>query len=117
MTPDEASLILAVASAFDYRMTPPSVDDARIRARAWAEVLDVDLSSQDARYLVMRHYAENDESMTPARLNRAWRLLRKKRMDEANQERSRLREIEADLNSSPMPEEVRELLRQLGQGK
>jgi hypothetical protein len=117
MTPDEASLLLAVASAFDYRMTPPSVDDARIRARAWSEVLDDDLDFQDARQLVMRHYAENDESMTPARLNRSWRLLRKKRKDEATQERNRLREIEADLVASPMPDEVRDLLRQLGMEK
>jgi hypothetical protein len=55
--------------------------------------------------------------MTPARLNRSWRLLRKKRKDEATQERNRLREIEADLVASPMPDEVRDLLRQLGMEK
>lgn len=106
-------MLLAVASALDTRLRPPSEADADVRAKAWAAALDDDMTTRYARDAVVAHYAESEKSIMPADLNRAWRAYRSQ-MREA--ERRRLDEVEKqrqELLAVPMPDAVREQMRRI----
>jgi hypothetical protein len=107
---EEAAQVLAIAATLDFKHTPPTADDAKARAITWSAALDHDLVLADARGIVVKHYAERDETITPAMVNRAWRSIRTKRnQDAARQARS----IEA-VRGVPMPDVVRQMLTGLG---
>jgi hypothetical protein len=110
MTPDEVGSLLAIAAAFDLRLTPPSDADAMARAVAWSAALADDMDFYTARQFVIGHYASQDDLLTPAKLNRLWRLEETRRNEFAERERRE----RASLVSVPMPAEIRKRLKDFG---
>lgn len=116
MTPREAASLLAIAGAYDQRLTPPSQEDAKARAVAWSAALDQDMPVEWARTQVTRHYAEKTTVLMPADMNTAWRVQRRDIQRKALQEERR-REIEAARqNAVPMPDWVKARIGQIGTG-
>lgn len=107
MNPTEAATVLAVAGAYDSRLTPPSADDAKMRSLAWSSALDSDMPVDWARQSVTRHYAESTKSIMPADLNTAWRKERIARLDADREARRNLEIEEAKRNAVPMPDDIR----------
>lgn len=108
MTPEQAARVLAVAGAYDARLTPPSHADAMARAVAWAEALHSEMPPEWAVREVIRHYAEQTGVLMPAHLNTAWRLHRR-----AEAERKAARAAIDVPPGVPMPDEVRSLWQQI----
>ncbi len=116
MTPREAASLLAIAGAYDQRLTPPSQEDAKARAVAWSAALDTDMPVEWARQQVTRHYAERTTVLMPADINTAWRVERRDMKRRALEDQRRL-EIEASrADAVPMPDWVREQMRNIGTG-
>lgn len=111
MTPEQAAKVLAVAAAFDARLTPPTREDAAARALVWAQALQEDMTPEWAQQAVVSHYAESTAAVMPANLNSAWRVQR--RADAERRHREALLAIPAD--GVPMPDEVRAEWRRLVQ--
>lgn len=110
MNGQEAARILALASTYDFRLSPPSDSDALVRAEAWALSFACDLPVDFALQAVVDHYAETEKSITPSAINAAWKSHKRK----AGEERVRQeREAEPDQPAVPMPPEVREQLRKI----
>lgn len=113
MKPADAGTVLAVASAFDARLTPRSDEDAEAKAYAWALALDSDMPVDWARRHVAKHYAEASTTIMPADVNAAWRRERKT-MKDAERERQRKLEIEAaESKAVPMPDEIKRRIHEL----
>lgn len=72
MTPGEAVTILAMAAAYDGRMRVTNRDEIRIQAEAWAAALDEHITYDDARALVIEHYAHSRDVLMPTDINTAW---------------------------------------------
>lgn len=73
MTPAEAQVLLSMAAAVDNRKPD---EDA---ARAWAALLD-GLRLDDCRAVVVAHYRESSEWLTPAIIRAKVKTLREKRL-------------------------------------
>lgn len=108
MTPEEAARVLALSAALDPRLRPPSEPDALMRARAWAAALSPGMTCDWAAKAAIDHYAESADSIMPAHLNAAWRAHRKQ-VAEMEHSRNALENV----TGVPMPEPVREKLREL----
>ena len=104
MNAQEAAKVLALASTYDFRLSPPSDTDAIVRAEAWALTFAYDLTPEFALQAVVDHYSQTEKSITPSTINAAWRTHKRK----AGEKRIRQeREAELDQPSVPMPAEVR----------
>lgn len=112
MNPSEAAKVLAMAVTLDPRLKPPSVEDAQARAVAWSATLDDDLPLQVAERLVAEHYRESTDGLMPAHLNRAWRAHRKQALAAQREEAERRAITSAAAMAVPMPETVRQMLRE-----
>lgn len=75
MTPAQAATVLALAAAYDNR----TVGEAN--AYAWAQAIDDRVSLDDAKQIVVEHYAHTREWIMPADINSASAILRKGRLD------------------------------------
>lgn len=73
MTPKDAAVVLALAATFDTRLTPPSPEDAKARALAWAAALDEDMTQDQGRAAVIEHYRDQTRSLLPADVNQIHR--------------------------------------------
>jgi hypothetical protein len=93
-------MLLGFASFFDMRL---SVDE--LRARAWFEALDHDLELEEAKKIVSGWYGNHDGVISPAHINKEWRL---RKSAQADRERSaRLSaEFEASKAHKASPEVV-----------
>lgn len=107
MKPAEAGTVLAVASAFDARLTPRSDEDAEAKAYAWALALDSDMPTDWARRFVAKHYAEASTTIMPADVNAAWRRERRAMNDAERANRQKLEIEAAEANAVPMPDEIK----------
>ncbi len=76
----EVPLLLGFASFFDNRL---SVDE--LRARAWHEAIDEDLTLDEAKKIVTSWYANHDAVISPSHINREWRY---RKTSQADRERS-----------------------------
>lgn len=112
MNPSEAAELLAVASALDPRLRPPTAEDAKARAVLWSQTLDDDLPLQAARTMVGWHYRDSTDGVMPAHLNRLWRQHKQSKGDAERLAIIQKQATEAAAMSVPMPEEVREQMRQ-----
>jgi|AntAceMinimDraft_11_1070367.scaffolds.fasta_scaffold04105_5 hypothetical protein len=110
MTPAEAATVLALAVTLDVRLKPPSREDAQARAVAWSQTLDSDLLLVTAQRLVVDHYSETTDSLMPAHVNKAWRVLRKQQRQLSSDDAVRQSFNDAAANAIPMPFDVKELL-------
>jgi hypothetical protein len=108
MTPEEAAKVLALSAALDPRLRPPSESDAMVRARAWSAALAEGMTFAWASKAAIAHYAESADSIMPAHLNAAWRAHRKQVAEQAHS-RTALEQVAG----VPMPEPVREQLREI----
>lgn len=108
MTPEEAARVLALSAALDPRLRPPSESDALMRARAWAAALSPGMTCDWAAKAAIDHYAESADSVMPAHLNAAWRAHRKQVAEQAHS-KAALEQVAG----VPMPEPVRERLREI----
>lgn len=105
MTPSEVLTVLIAAKAVDDRVIP---DEAR--AAAWGAILNPSMTLDVARRALLAHYATSTETLMPAHLNRAWQEhLRQVAQAERDAERAR----ELSVPGSPMPDEIRDQLRNL----
>ena len=93
MTPQEASKVLAKASAYDNRRPDQAA------ALAWAEALDRDLPLPDALRIVSEYYRDERAWVMPADINRRWRALGRERLAEAD--RKGLPEAPDDIADDP----------------
>ena len=109
MTPAEAARILAVATTFDARLTPPSREDAAARALAWSEALAKNMTVDDAIRAVIRHYASQTTAIMPAHVNAAWRD--RCRAEREEKERASITAVHVGV---PMPPEIRAQLKAIG---
>lgn len=75
MNTEQAAAVLAKCAAFDNRKPSAAV------VHAWAEALHPDMSVNDALEFVSEHYAETNQWLMPADLNRAFRKRRRQRLD------------------------------------
>lgn len=100
--------MLAVAGAYDQRLTPPTREDAIARAVAWAQALHPAMPTEWAQQAVTRHYAEQTTVLMPAHLNHAWRAHRR-----AKAERDASRRALDTGEGVPMPEHVRDQWRRI----
>lgn len=105
MTPAEVAALLTAAKALDDRVT---VD--RARAAAWSAVLDPDVEFDAARAALVEHYRVEVRPLMPADVNTRWRLVKRRRAEEAA-ERARLEGMPRD--GVPMPPELRARFRRL----
>lgn len=87
MTPAQAATVLALAAAFDNR----TVGEAN--AIAWSEALDERVALDDAKQIVVDHYARTREWIMPSDINTASAALRRDRLS-----RMRTPEPPADLS-------------------
>ena len=101
MTPAEAATVLAVAATFDPRLRPPTPEDARARASAWAIALD-DMPPVWAERAVVAHYAAETAALMPAHLNAEWRRQRR-----ARAEKNHSAALGSIPEGTPMPDSVR----------
>lgn len=111
MNPSEAAEFLAVASALDPRLRPPTAEDAKARAILWSQTLDEDLPLQAARTMVGWHYKESTDGIMPAHVNRLWRQHRQSKGDAERLAIIKKQATEAAAMSVPMPDEMREQMR------
>lgn len=111
MNPSEAAELLAVASALDPRLRPPSAEDAKARAVLWSQTLDDDMPLQAARTMVGWHYKESTDGVMPAHVNRLWRQHRRTRAEAERASIQRKEITDMAAMSVPMPPEIREQLR------
>lgn len=110
MTPAEAATVLAVAATFDARLRPPTEEDSRLRAQAWAATLDLDMPVEEARALVNDHYRNFTDCLMPAHLNQLWRT-RKRKLSESFHSELTMKSISAaEQVAVPMPPHVRQQL-------
>lgn len=112
MNPSEAAELLAVASALDPRLRPPSPEDAKARAMLWSQTLDSDLPLPIARNMVTYHYTSSTDGVMPAHINRLWRAHRR---TEAEAHRTAIEQKQATESAEkgvPMPTEVKQKLLQ-----
>lgn len=110
MNPSEAAELLAVASALDPRLRPPTAEDAKARAVLWAHTLDDDLPLQAARTMVGWHYRDSTDGVMPAHVNRLWRQHKRTKADEERSAIQRKQVTDSAAMSVPMPPEIREQL-------
>lgn len=108
MTPSEVLTVLIAAKAVDDRVIP---DEAR--AAAWCATLNPNMTLDVARRALLHHYATSTEVLMPAHLNRAWQE-HLRQVAEAERTAERSRELSGPV--SPMPDEIRDLLRNLRLG-
>lgn len=103
LSPQDAAKVLAVAATFDPRLRPPSPEDARARATAWASVLHERMTVEWAVRAVGAHYASETTMLMPAHLNAQHRLHR----DREREEGQRAQRALQPANAVPMPPAVR----------
>lgn len=111
MNPSEAAELLAVASALDPRLRPPTAEDAKARAVLWSQTLDVDMPLQAARTMVGWHYRESTDGVMPAHVNRLWRQHKRSKADAERLAIQQKQSSDAAALSVPMPSEVRDQMR------
>jgi hypothetical protein len=66
-------MVLAYAATLDQRLNPPSAQDAQARAMVWSQTLDEDITDDQARGAVLKHYRESTAVIMPAIINRLCR--------------------------------------------
>jgi len=72
MKPGEAAQLLGMAAAYDGRMRLTNLAEMQVQAQAWAAALDPAMTFDDARQLVIDHYAHNRTVIMPADINDQW---------------------------------------------
>lgn len=72
MKPSEAAKLLTMAAALDGRMRVQSMDEIQVQAQGWAATLDERITFEQARTLLVDHYANSREVIMPATLNQAF---------------------------------------------
>lgn len=115
MTLSDLAILLGFIGIYDLRI---QVDE--LKARAWAESLDSNVSLDEAKKIVSWHYSNSDTAVTPSHINREWR---RRLADSRERERGRLISLEyLELEKrKATPEFVaqikKELLEKLNRGK
>ena len=115
MNLSDLAILLGFIGIYDLRV---QVDE--LKARAWAESLDSDLSLDEAKRIVSWHYSNFDTAITPSYINREWR---RRLANLKERERGRLISLEyQELEKrKATPEFVaqikKELLEKLNRGK
>ena len=115
MNLSDLAILLGFIGIYDLRV---QVDE--LKARAWAESLDSDLSLDEAKRIVSWHYSNFDTAITPSHINREWR---RRLADSRERERGRLMTIQYQEleKKKATPEFVaqikKELLEKLNRGK
>ena len=104
MNEHQASVVLALASTLDVRLTPPSHADGAARSKAWAATLNPEMTPEFAADFVRRHYATSTETIMPAHLNEAWKVHRRQEAEALE------REALTSGKGVPMPPEIRRQL-------
>lgn len=110
MNPSEAAELLAVASAIDPRLRPPSTEDAKARSVLWSQTLDTDLPFTIARMMIGAHYRESTDGVMPAHINRLWRAHRRSEAEAQRTAIEQRQSTEAAAKGVPMPSEVKKQL-------
>jgi len=103
----DTALLLGTVTAYDLR-----IEVSELKARAWSEALDEDLTLDEARKLVFWYYKNFDAAISPSAINREFR--RRKR-DELERERGRImaEEFELQKTKQASPEKVQEYLAEI----
>lgn len=115
MNLSDLAILLGFIGIYDLRV---QVDE--LKARAWAESLDSDLSLDEAKRIVSWHYSNFDTAITPSHINREWR---RRLANSRERERGRLISLEyQELEKrKATPEFIaqikKELLEKLNRGK
>jgi hypothetical protein len=99
----EAARVLAAAGTFDARHTPPTKEDARVRAEGWARALHPAMPVEFAIGAVVEHYGRTTQAVMPAHVNDAWRAHARRLAEE--QQRQALTSAPAGV---PMPPELKQ---------
>ena len=115
MTPQECASLLALAGAYDARLTPPSRQDAQARAVAWSLALSDSMTLEWARTAIVGHYAESTSTIMPADVNRRWGIHRRQMAESSRREKMRMEIEQAKETAVPMPDTVRQMLADMRQ--
>ena len=72
MTPGEASQLLFMAAAVDQKMRTTNRDEIAMQAQAWAAMIDERMPFDDARRILIDHYATSHQTIMPSDINQRW---------------------------------------------
>lgn len=106
MTKDEIAKLLVIAMGIDARLNAADQNAFIAKVEGWALALSNSMTFEFARDALGKHYAGSTDSIMPANLNSLWKVERDKEP---------VRAIDDGQERIFMPDNVRELLKEMKQ--
>ena len=111
MDVNQMSRLLATVSLIDPRVSRHDDNEKELMAKAWLVVVGDEVPYEFAAKCAQDHYKQSSDVFMPVHIVSKWKIQKSKQLEE-----NHYREITAPNNEAiPMPDNVRELLKDMKQ--
>lgn len=111
MDVNQMSRLLATVSLIDPRVSRRDDNEKELMAKAWLVVVGDEVPYEFAAKCAQDHYKQSSDVFMPVHIVSKWKIQKSKQLEE-----NHYREITAPNNEAiPMPDNVRELLKEMKQ--